>query len=44
MIRFEYDDNGNLIVYKNGEKIGKITTIADMIEDEQTARGERANG
>ena len=30
-IIFEYDEEGNLIAYENGEKVGEIVTMGDEI-------------
>lgn len=29
MIKFEYDKNGKLIAYKDGEKVGAVETMGD---------------
>ena len=43
MIKFEYDDEGNLIVYKNGKRIGKINTVGNDIAEEGKKDG-RSSG
>lgn len=33
MIEFKRDENGILIAYKNGKKVGKVITMGDKIDD-----------
>lgn len=41
MITFKYDENGNLLTYKDGEKIGKIITIGDDIKDNSNTENQK---
>ena len=33
MTKFEYDDEGNLVVIRNGKKIGQMLTMGDVIQE-----------
>ena len=33
MTKFEYDNEGNLIVIRNGKKIGQMITMGDVIQE-----------
>lgn len=38
MVKFEYDDDGNLIAYKDGKKVGSVVTMGDQVK-----KGEKDN-
>ena len=33
MIKFKYDENGNLVAYKDGKMVGEIVTMGDEVKD-----------
>lgn len=33
MIKFKYDENGNLVAYKDGKRVGEIVTMGDEVKD-----------
>lgn len=33
MIEFKYDENGNLVVYKDGKMVGEIVAMGDEVKD-----------
>jgi hypothetical protein len=35
MITFKYDDNGNLIAYKNDKKVGPVITMGDNVKKDK---------
>lgn len=33
MIKFKYDENGNLVTYKDGKRVGEIVTMGDEVKN-----------
>ena len=40
MIKFEYDDDGNLIAYKDGKMVGQIDSMGDDIGKKEVTKDE----
>lgn len=44
-IEFKRDkETGELVAYKNGEKLGSIVTMGDSVEDKEESKKEEKNG
>lgn len=43
MIKFKYDENGNLVAYKDGKKVGEIVTMGDEINSNEYEENKRIN-
>lgn len=42
MTKFEYDEEGKLVVIRDGKKIGEVITMGDIIESRPQKEGENS--